>query len=118
VTARLLIFLLPNIDDTFIFVFILLLFLNNLVIDSREHHLLLTFRFLVEIFFDLAEPLLSLNSATKTVKSPLLGILLKNQKNQDNQIAIEVIEVSMTLFWAMIDSHPEQVKSDIVEQVH
>ncbi len=117
-TARLLIFLLPYIDDTFIFIFILLLFLNNLVIDGREHYLLLTFRFLVEIFFDLTEPLLPLNSAAKTVKSPLLGILLKNQKNQDNQIAIEVIEVSMTLFWAVIDSHPEEVKSDIIEQVH
>jgi hypothetical protein len=115
VTAWLVKFLLPNIDDAFILVFILLFFLNNLVFDRLKHDLLFAFRFLVDIFFDLPEPLLSFNRATKTIKSPLLGILLKYQKNQDYQVAIHVIEVSMTLFRAVVHSYPEEVKSDIVK---
>ena len=113
-TARLLLFLFPNIDDTLILILILLFFLNNLVVDCRQYDLLLALRFLIEILFDLTEPLLSLNCAAKTVKSPLLGILLKYQENQDNQVPIQVIEVSMTLFRTVIDSNPEQVKGDII----
>jgi len=111
-------FLLPKINDTLIFILIFLLFLNNLVGDSWKNDLLLALRFLVEILFDLTKPLLSLNCAAETVKSPLLGILLKYQENQDNQVPIQVIEVPMTLFRAVIDSYPEQVKGDVIEQVH
>ena len=67
VAARLLMLFLPNIDDTLNFIFILLLFFNNLVVNCWQQHLLLAFRLLVEVIFNLTEPLLSFDCAPKTV---------------------------------------------------
>lgn len=80
--------------------------------------MLLVLRFLVEVVFYLPEPLLTFDGATEPIQGPLLGILLEDQQNQDYQVTIQVVEVSMTLLRAVVDSYPEKVESDIVKQVH
>ena len=113
----LVIFLLARVYETAIIVFILLIFLDDLIIDCRKYHLLFVLRFFVQVFLNLSEPFLTFYGASKAIQSPLLSILLENQQDQYYQVSIQVVKVAMALLRAMINAYPKEIKCNIVKEV-
>ena len=105
---------LPVHDYTNTVLLVLLCLLYNLFIDSWQLRFLLVLLVLRQVFFNLLKPCDFSLIALKTIQSPLLGILLEYKENQNYQVTIKVVKVAMTLLWAMVDTHPEQVKCYVV----
>lgn len=66
----------------------------------------------MKILFYFLEPSYFVHGAAKAIQGPLLRILFKNEKNENDKISINVIEIAMSrnLPRRMVYASPEEIE--------